>query len=91
MSATASNQDSGLYELFQYDGVVMVHIFGTIDERDRPMFDPLDRTGDFLAVRFELVRISLLESTPFGRVMAEPFAQCSRRRVLLPPIIDTGI
>jgi hypothetical protein len=66
-------------------------IFGAIDERDRPMSSPIDRTGNFVAVRFELVSVSLLESTPFGGVMVEPFAQCSRRRVLLPPLIDTCI
>lgn len=69
----------------------MLLIFGTINERDRSTSGPIDGTGDFLAVGFELVRISLLESTPFGRVMAEPFAQCSRRRARLPPIIDTCI
>ncbi len=67
----------------------MLLILGAIDERDRPMSGPIDRTGDFLAVRFEFISVSLLESTPFGRVMAEPFAQCSRRCALLPPLIDT--
>jgi len=69
----------------------MLLILGTIDERDRPMSGPIDRTGDFLTVRFELVSVSLLESAPSAGVMAEPFAQFSRRRARLPPLIDTCI
>ncbi len=69
----------------------MLLILGTVDERDRPMSGRIDKTGDCLGICFELVSVSLLESTPFGGVMAKPFAQCSRRRALLSPLIDTTI
>ncbi len=71
--------------------MVVLLILGTIDERNRANSGPIGGAGQFLAVRFELVRVSLLESSPFGRVMAEPFAQRSRGRAFLPPLIDTRI
>src|SRR5687767_12700839 len=74
--------------LFEGDGVVVLLVSGAVHQCHRAFPDDGAKLRYGIRMLVEFTEVSHTELSPFGWVVAEPFAECSARRQLLEPEID---